>query len=353
MENNEILCVDIWDSRQVKKKFIESLTTRPYEDTLIFAQNEMEYDLVFDEFVYPLLGHYIESKGLNVDLIMSLVNEKINVPKYKGFNIHAWPTYWLYKTYGHLKNSTCLNERINRKKEAQGLKYHFIMMNNRCHRFRCELIDKVAEHDLLKYSAYTWNNTDTFLLNGYEFKYFDGKTKTFDDGFKTTGGQYYVPTEYYESFAQLISESTTDKLFFSEKISIALITGKPFIAAAGYKIHAYLRDTLGFKLYDDIFDYSFDDEPDKDKRWSMIADNFKKLCQYSMEDLKSLELSVKDKVMFNQLRVKEIIQDVSFMPKPIQKCLELHKQGNFVNRGLTYAFQEIESSSAITDSDFI
>jgi len=325
MENN-FIAVDIWDQRQVKKKFIESLTTNNYKNIYIFAQNEMEYDLVFDEFVYPLLGHYVESKGLQVDVISSLVNEKENVPKYKGMNIHLWPTYWLYKTYGYFKSAPCYTERVLHKQKSQGLKYHFITMNNRCHAFRCELMDKLAQYDLLKHSAYSWNNTDTFLINEYQFKYFDPVTKTFDDDYKTKGGQYYLPTEYFESFAQLISESDPSKLFFSEKISIALITGKPFIAAAGYKIHAYLRDVLGFKLFDEVFDYAFDNEPDRVKRWDMIVENMKNLCKLSLEQLKELEHSVKPKMIYNQNRVKEIVQDTNFIPKPVQDGIKLHKE---------------------------
>lgn len=324
MENN-FIAVDICDQRQVKKQFIELLTTNSYKNIYIFAQNEMEYDLVFDEFVYPLLGHYIESKGLHVDIIMSLVKEKDNVKKYKGIDIHSWPTYWLYKTYGHFKSTSCYNERIKRKSESQGLKYHFITMNNRSHPFRCELIDKLAEHDLLKHSAYSWNNTDTFL-NTYQFKYFDAKTKTFDDGFKTTGGQYYLPTEYFESFAQLISESDTNRLFFSEKISIALITGKPFIAAAGYKIHEYLRDSLGFKLFEEVFDYSFDNEPDRIKRWDMIVENMKNLCKLSHEQLKDLTHSIRPKIIYNQNRAREIVQDANFIPKPVHDCIKLYRE---------------------------
>lgn len=341
MDTDELLCVDIWDQRQVKRRFIETLTSSPnkFKDIFIFTQNEMEYDLVFDEFVYPLLGHYVENSSINVDLITSLVDEKPNVKKYKGLNIHFWPTYWLYKTYGSLQ--PLYDDRLNLRQQTDGLKYHFIMMNNRCHRFRCELIDKIAEQDLLKFSAYTWNNRDAFLMDDYIFKWFDGKTKTFNDNFTTTGGQYHVPIEYFQSFAQLISESTPHKLFFSEKISTALIVGKPFIAAAGQRIHAYLRDVLGFKLYDEIFDYSFDDEPDMNKRWDMITDNFKRLSTYTLKELESLQLKIQDKIAFNQLRVLEIMQDINFMPPPIQKSFQLYKEGTYLNHGLSLAFSQI------------
>ena len=344
MENN-FIAIDIWDQRQSKQKFIELLTTQVYKNIYIFTQNEMEYDLVFDEFVYPLLGNYIQSTGLQVDLITSLVNEKPNVKKYNGLNIHCWPTYWLYKTYGQFYNTSCYNERIKRKQEAQGLKYHFIMMNNRSHKFRCELIDKLAEHNLLNHSAYSWNNADTFLTNGYQFKYFDGFQKTFNDGFKTTGGQYYLPTEYFESFAQLISESDPNRLFFSEKISIALITGKPFLAAAGLHIHKYLKDTLGFKLYDEIFDYSFDNEPDQSKRSAMIVENFKNLCNLSIEQLKELEVNLNDKIIYNQNRAKEIVQNVNYIPKPVQDCIEIYRKTNdIVHEKLISDVQNIDNA---------
>lgn len=346
MENESFLVVDVWDQRQSKQKFIQQLVTEKFENIYIFTQNEWEYSVTFDEFVPPLLGYFLEHSGTNIDVIVSLAR-KLDTPEYKGYNVHLWDTYWLYKTYSLLKTQGLINQRKEQRENHSQLKYHFIMMNNRAHDFRCKLIDTVAERDLLKYAAVSWNNVDPFLMQNYKFQHFHGKEMVLDDDYKTTGGQYSLPDQYYESFAQLVSESTPDYLFFSEKISTALIAGKPFIAAAAPGMHRYLKDELGFKLYDEIFDYTFDDELDMSKRWSMIADNFRRLCNYSLIDLAELRSRIHNKVEFNQYRAKEIVFDLNFMPNPIKKCLEMYKNKHIINLGLTRIFENMDDAKQL------
>jgi hypothetical protein len=342
---HNILSVDQWDSRFLKKVFLDRLRNETFDKIFIFTQNEFQFYTVFDEFMHPFLGNYIETKNLNVDLITSVPPESDTTEKYKGLNVHYWDTYWLAKTYAMQQNSHLIEERKQQLLNKGNLKYHFIMMNNRSHNFRAMLIDKICELDLLKYGAVSWHETDKFLLNGYEFKHFDGKPRVLDTKyFSESGGQYSLPDQYFESFAQLISESTPDVLFFSEKISTALLNGKVFLAAASVGIHNYLNKRLGIKYYDEIFDYEFDTEPDMDKRWYKIALNFKKLCEFSLNQLEDLQYQLQDKINFNTQRAIEIVNDTSFMPLPIRECFELFKQTKgetFINRHLNGVFESL------------
>lgn len=323
-DNQRMLIVDYWDERQVKSKFLEKIRTQTFDKIWILTQNEFVYYTIFDEFVFPFLGHYIETKNLNVDLITSIPPESDNGLNFKGINKHYWDTYWLTKTYSILTNHNYVTERKVQEQTSSGLKYHFIMMNNRSHLFRAKLVDIVAREKLFGAGAVSWNNMDSFLMQGYSFRYFDGNVRILDEKYKTPqGGQYSLPNQYFESFAQLISESTPDLIFFSEKISTALLVGKPFLAAAAPGIHRYLHDRLGIQYYDEIFDYSFDDEVDIDKRWEMIVQNFTRLSKLSLSELENLQLRLKDKVEFNKKRAIDIARDPLFMPTPIREYFEL------------------------------
>jgi hypothetical protein len=341
----KILAIDQWDSRDLKSTFLKRLRTEKFDKIFIFTQNEFQFETVFDEFIYPFLGHYIETKGLNVDLITSIPPESDKSEKFKGLNIHYWDTYWLTKTHSIINAVTSNRlslERESQKAKVNKLKFPFIMMNNRSHRFRAKLIDLLAREKLLDTAAISWNNTDKFLLNGYKFEHFDGNNRTLDEKYFTDfGGQYSLPDQFFESFAQLVSESTPNLLFFSEKISMSLLVGKPFIAAAAPGMHNYLHNRLGIKYYHEIFDYSFDFELDMNKRWEMIVQNFVKLSKLSLDQLEELQYQVQDKVEFNRNRAIEIVNDTSFMPLPIRECFDRFKlsTSQTINRHLDGVFE--------------
>jgi hypothetical protein len=333
IQKYRILAIDQWDQRQSKAKFLERIRKETFDKIFIFTQNEHEYNTIFDEFVFPFLGHYIESKGLNVDLITSLPPESDNYPKFKGLTVHYWDTYWLAKTKACLSNSMLVEER-KRQSSITKIKYPFIMMNNRSHLFRAKLIDIVARENLLDVGAISWINMDAHLRRGYDFKFFDGNNRILDEKYFTSaGGQYSLPDQFFESFAQLISESTPKKIFFSEKISMALLNGKPFLAAAAPSIHKYLHTRLGIEYYDEIFDYAFDIEPNLERRWEMIVQNFVKISKYPLSQLEDLKNQIQDKVNYNQNRALEIVNDITFMPLPLQEYfIEYKNTPNPINR---------------------
>jgi hypothetical protein len=104
---------------------------------------------------------------------------------------------------------------------------------------------------------------------------------------------------------QLISESTIDALFITEKTAIPLLTSKPFLVASVPGYHAHLKK-LGFELYTEIFDYSFDDEIDEDIRYQKLLTNLIKISSYSEDQLVSAHNQIKEKLLFNQNRAIEI-----------------------------------------------
>lgn len=346
-EKLKILSVDYWDTQQVKELFLRRLQNESFDKIFIFTQNEWALEKIFGDHFFPFLGTYIEYHNLNVDLITSLPKQSYNSKTYRGLNIHHWDTYWLSKTYSLLNTDWLKVQRTEQEETFTELKYPYIMMNNRSHKFRAMLVDQLAKSQILDLGAVSWNDTDSFLLDDYQFTHFDGKKRILDEKYFTDqGGQYSPPNEYFMSFAQLISESTPRKVFFSEKISMALLLGKPFLAAASVGIHKYLHDKLGIEYYDEIFDYSFDMEHDMERRWQLIVDNFVRLSKHSLPQLEELKRKLHDKVMYNKNRAEEIIRNVSFMPHPIIDYFMDYKNSTWdhrvhLNRHLSMIFETL------------
>lgn len=95
--------------------------------------------------------------------------------------------------------------------------------------------------------------------------------------------QRCVPLEYIQSCADLVTESFVgDSLSYTEKTWKPIALKKPFLLMSGINVHKYLK-VMGYELYDEIFDYSFDDKS-FDIRFSSIIDQVKNLCKISTED---------------------------------------------------------------------
>ena len=75
---------------------------------------------------------------------------------------------------------------------------------------------------------------------------------------------------------------------------------KPFLVVGAKGFHQHLV-RLGFQLYDEIFDYSFDEEDTDEARCEGIAKNIKKISNLSTPELRNLYNILLSKLKFNKL----------------------------------------------------
>jgi hypothetical protein len=226
-----------------------------------------------------------------------------------------WPTFWLNRTLSANINSN-INFFLNKQKKdfkKEKILYPYICMNNVGKHHRCLMIDLLAKNNLLDNGAISWRNfcVDT----SYKWKYTDSKLRTLSDFDKYNKSTYDVqftpPDEFYESFMSAITETTTDINFITEKTATALLFKQPFLVQGAKGFHKNLK-SLGFKLYDEIFNYDFDQEPDLEKRTQMIIDNIKKI---SNQDFNTMYNKIKPKLDFNYKRMIEIVRDQLYIPE--------------------------------------
>ena len=62
-------------------------------------------------------------------------------------------------------------------------------------------------------------------------------------------------------------------------------------------VHKYLK-IMGYELYDELFDYSFDDK-DFNKRFESIVKQVKNLCEIPTKDFSNEILKLNDKIEHN------------------------------------------------------
>ena len=174
-------------------------------------------------------------------------------------------------------------------------------------------MDNLAKDGLLSMGAYSWN----VIEPDYNFKHWKQKVSNLDNFKNAKGSLYDMPKEYGNSFIDLVNESSIEDIFITEKTAKPLYYKKPFIIHGARGIHKVLQK-LGFKLYDELFDYSFDNEMHRKTRAGKIVkeirNNITTPTKYA-EMYKSLEW----KLEFNHQRLLEISKDTDYIPETIKE----------------------------------
>jgi len=101
---------------------------------------------------------------------------------------------------------------------------------------------------------------------------------------------YSLQNKLTQSFVNLVSEtiSTSYYPFVSEKFLYSIVTKGLFIAYAQPGWHTHLQKYYGFKLYDNIFDYSFDSVQNPVKRLVKLIEMLSKFSTLSPVDWRDL-----------------------------------------------------------------
>lgn len=315
--------------------FVNKVVAGKYEKIILFCQNEWAWHHHDPDLLKRLIDY---TKNINQPIhIITAAHAHLYPATLENTVVDWWDTYWIGKTYHSLSSHS--NDSGIDPYSHLDFKYHFISMNNRPHPHRCRLIDLMAKFDLMKYGAVSVHAQDTIM---YQWRYFDYKQMLLEPEFPNDKNQYKMPRQYKESFAQLISESSGDTIMISEKTATPLILGKPFLVAGQMHFHRFLKG-LGFQLYDEIFDYSFDDEPDEEKRYEMLLQNFQKLSSTPLTQLMDLQKKIMHKVDYNKKRARAIAYDRSLYPTIANEVIEYYYKTDIaIDQHLIANFLELE-----------
>jgi len=198
------------------------------------------------------------------------------------------------------------------------------------------ILDGLAEIGMLKNLHYSWMlrtriTENLFQLYDYYVKNFDYKTKVVLDHDDISIGinQDTVDDFLYfnDSLIEIGAETNPEpyQLIYTEKTWKPILLGKFFLLYA----HAWYYENLekmGFQLYDEVFDYSFDQEFDTNKRLSMYIDEVKRLLSIPIEELQQQLIDINHKVIYNkELAIKlntntnELVSKYSFMSPNVMR----------------------------------
>lgn len=327
--------------------FYNRVISEDFDKIIICCQNEWQW-YNHDPEYWPKLQDYCKSIGKPIHVIVG-AHERGFPVQLENTIVHYWPTAWFGMVYTNALRKNDWKVFID-PLEHVNYKYHFCNFNHRSKSHRCKVIDELAKHDIIKNAALSIHETEvhTGSLNGgwfhYPWKYFNFNPMELDSEFRTNiHSQIFIVTKYHkESFCHLVSETTDRAYFITEKTLLPLSAGKPFLVASKQGFHKLLKE-MGFELYDEVFDYAFDDIEDEDKRYELLVDNFKRITEIPLNKLHDLTKLLAPKLIHNKNRVKEIVYERHRYPSLVHELIDHYRTtGEEVDHLLIALYNEEE-----------
>ena len=306
-----ILPFSFWqhETNHIHIKVID--TDAVVEKIVLYAQHEWEYQ-VFEYF--EQLVDFANTRNIPFIIVLCTTNfsgplHDITNERYKNIELVYWKTYWL--------SAVWFNMNMLQYEEAGTYSYPYISLNNRAHYFRSLMMDTLSKYNLIDNAAITWHDDNH---RNYEYTHWTPEIKILDSQYRlATGLQFRLPTEFTQSFMQLVAESSELHNIMSEKTCMPLIFGKPFLVLGPVGFHEMLTVEYGFQLYDEIFDYSFDKELDLNIRCDMLLQNVKRMYNLSTDELRELHNKILPKILFNRDLARQLALRVDNIPAIINE----------------------------------
>lgn len=224
-------------------------------------------------------------------------------------NIIHWPTLWFNWT-----EVLARHDGGYKTQKYNKFRYPFISLNNKSHDHRCAMIDMLAKYQLIDKGIVTWNKTPYPNLS-YNFKYYDNSFRGLSDDFVNKLDSFLICNEQHESLLHVVGEATCSVPLICEKTILPMLYKKPFITLSHIDWNNNLRN-LGFELFDEIIDYSYDKITNLEDRAEAMVGNILPLLN---EDLDKLYQKLLPKLEHNYNRVWEIIKSKEFIPEIVQE----------------------------------
>jgi len=255
----------------------------------------LEHDIPFDKFLILNTNakhdrEYLHTVQYFIYRCKNILNNKLPYPLAEEFGA-GWDYAW-DENYGKID--------LNHPKEKiyNCLNYHY-------HVHRDFVYDWLDDNDLLKYGFVSYKDRGIELPSWYELDEVDGDNCDWSFGtfnpIVTTKSYFNVVTESHHEYAE------NDGLLISEKTCKALIS-QPFMVIGNCGLLEYLREN-GFETYPELFDESYDNDGDPQKRIEIILEEVKRLCNMDKDELQKIYESVLWKVDHNRNNMKNYKED--------------------------------------------
>jgi len=294
-------------------------------DEYIIVQPQEHYFYGID---YEIIDKFLLEKNSYLTIYIGCELDNNILYKYKRIRFILWDSidffskFFRYTTYLNSTEDEAL-KFYNYLKDFPPIKHFTSLINIKSYRFwRIYVINELHKNNLINYGNFSFSisDADLELFNKTKphmsFTYNNVKEDIpiFTDLWKPQNNAFYrreidnqsfienifisnrkrfnshiIDFEYLICAFDIVLESTYDYFFVTEKTLRSIDSKKPFLVFSCKDYHKKLKEKYGFRLFDNIIDYSFDSEENTIVRWNKLLFELVKLrTMYTPTQIKQL-----------------------------------------------------------------
>jgi len=238
----------------------------------------------------------------------TLLTSNLLIESHEKFDSVITVPYFMLQSYGlftHVFNKKPLtvNDHLQADKKS------FLCLNGVNKPSRRFVYRYCMENNLVQDAIFSFHNRDNDnWLESFPTIVLDKDIKNTGDGI--TWDNDYRDSWFKNTHFNLVTESSAnndmnqgpmplqafDKCFFpTEKTFKPIFNNHPFITISDFEYHKNLKGNLGFELYEEIWDYTFDSINAHDERWTKLLD------QVNVISKEGIDYNlIKEKLEYNQ-----------------------------------------------------
>jgi len=246
-------------------------------------------------FVFVIAHPWESNDNISIDVYKDLLKDK-QVTRWEGDISFFW--HMMYEKHRDKKFMFDHSDK----------KYDFLYLNkNIRRRHRKKMYDALSQQQLLKNSLVSFIDLNVRLPEEYELPWVDRKNYPYRGM-----DQDLFEAPYNDTTCSIVSETNVgDNMFMTEKIWKAIIAEHLFVVHGNNHYLKCLRQ-LGFKTFSAVFDETYDDETDEDKKIEKITETVRSITEMDSTELyqKTKEIRAHNRqLFFDKNTVKDVVGD--------------------------------------------
>ena len=288
---------------------IDEVKTTDPDRIIVLSSTEVAVENIYGPF-FDKIGKYLKRTGKVVNVVTPHSTEILR------------PNIICEKTYGNvmaaLPNFLCSANKpfhwdfgsgsVPPYRESYQFSYLYSCYNVRVTESRVKMVDTLARENLIDKGMVTFHYPEKA-----EWKYYDGKKRSDEAAYsKDSHDHFRYPASFQKCFVDIVAETWHEPGMFhiTEKTLRSIAFFKPFLVLSCKGFYKdYLCDYFGLELYDEVFDYDFDNMESLQDRVDGIVSNIKKIENLSGHELSNLYISLIPKMIRNKLKLIDILYD--------------------------------------------
>jgi len=321
----DILSYDSWKDKTICTTILPSNVIkdiRNKKSKILFLFCLESFDIHIKKYIVKFIINFAIRNNLpRKSIVVSSGNMNYNELEYNKYADYIpysiWENLFFYKSNMNWEEAAKITSEAKKSVEEKYIKKKIFLCYNRRPRIaRLKLVSTLYNKDLIKFGLTSASTLDikesdtTFNLITKDF--IKILPLVIDDtNMNDNPGMTIVPDDFLRTYISIITETSINEHFPTEKIWKSIFLMHPFIVLSSPRFLEFLK-TLGYKTFSKWIDENYDMEDNLDKRILMITDQIKILCEKSREELSNMVFEMKSVLEHNSKNLEKRFNERSF-----------------------------------------